>query len=131
MAENAHEMLWQGWKALSGWPHWVPSGFGGSIVLASPFLLLVARRWRGDRLKCGLAVAAIIVVTVALWIHGNPGGWEYSYRYALELLPWFLVLFVELLPPRVRLLELGFWLVSVGASGYATYLFLWTHYVQP
>jgi hypothetical protein len=131
VAKNAQAMLFQGWKSLSAWPYWVPDGFGGSIVLASPFLLLVAQPWRGDRVKCGLAVIAIIVTTAALWAHGDPGGWQYSYRYALELLPWFLVIFVELLPTRVRPLELGFWLVSVGVSGYATYLFLWTNYVHP
>lgn len=130
IAENAHQMLWQGWKTLPRWPYLVPSGFGGSIVLASPFILLVARRWRGDRLKCGLATVAIIVITAALWVHGNPGGWQYSYRYAVELLPWFLVLFVELLPTKVRPVELGFWLVSVIISGCATYLFLWTNYMH-
>jgi hypothetical protein len=131
VATNAHQMLLLGWKNLPAWPYWVPDGFGGSIVLASPFLLLVAQPWRGDRLKCGLAVVAIIVTTAALWAHGDPGGWEYSYRYALELLPWFLVIFVELLPTRARPLELGFWMVSVGVSSYATYLFLWTNYVHP
>ncbi|MGH3549126.1 MAG: hypothetical protein ACRDQU_13650 [Pseudonocardiaceae bacterium] len=131
VAKNAQAMLFQGWKSLPAWPYWVPDGFGGSIVLASPFLLLVAQPWRGDRLKCGLAVIAIIVTTAALWAHGDPGGWQYSYRYALELLPWFLVIFVELLPTRVRPLELGLWLVSVVVSGYATYLFLWTNYVHP
>lgn len=130
VVENAHQMLWQGWKTLPGWPYRVPSGFGGSIILASPFLLLAAQWWRGDRLKCGLAMAAIIVITATLWIHGNPGGWQYSYRYALELLPWFLMLFVELLPTRVRPIELGLWLISVGISSYATYLFLWTNYIQ-
>lgn len=131
VTENAHQMLWQGWKALPAWPHWVPTGFGGSILLASPFLLLAIRRWHSNRLRCGLAAAAIIAVTAALWLHGNPGGWQYSYRYALVLLPWFLVLLVELLPGRIRPIELGLWFISVSMSAYATYLFLWTNYVQP
>jgi hypothetical protein len=78
-----------------------------------------------------LAAIAIIVITAVLWAHGDPGGWEYSYRYALELLPLFLVIFVELFSTRVRPLELGFWLISASVSGYATYLFLWTNYVHP
>jgi hypothetical protein len=128
---NAHRMLLQGWNKIPAWPYWVPNGFGSSIVLASPFLLLVAQPWRGDRLKCALAAIAIIVITAVLWAHGDPGGWEYSYRYALELLPLFLVIFVELFSTRVRPLELGFWLISASVSGYATYLFLWTNYVHP
>ncbi len=131
VVENARQMLWEGWKALPGWPYSVPGGFGGSILLASPFLLVLVRRWRGDRVTYGVAALAILIVVGVLWLHGNPGGWQYSYRYALVLLPWFLVLFVELLPARIRPLEAGLWILSVGVSSYATFLFLWTDFDQP
>jgi hypothetical protein len=36
---------------------------------------------------------AIVVLTLALWLHANPGGWQFSYRYGMILLPWmFLIL---------------------------------------
>jgi hypothetical protein len=126
---NAHQMLWQGWKSTEQWPYMVPTGWGGSILLASPFLLLLLRKPQGDWLRVSLAWAAIVTLTFTLWIHCNPGGWQYSYRYAMILLPWFLVLLVEYLPNRATLTEGGFWLVSVVLSGYATYLFMWTNYL--
>ncbi len=130
IGENAHQMLWQGWKSTEQWPYLVPTGWGGSILLASPFLLLLLRKPQGDWLRVSLAWAALVALTFALWIHGNPGGWQYSYRYAMILLPWFLVLLVEYLPNRITLAEGGFWLVSVALSGYATYLFMWTNYLH-
>jgi hypothetical protein len=126
---NAQQMLWDGWQRVHGWPYLVPTGWGGSIVLASPFLLLLVRKPRGDWLRIGAAWACIVVLTFVLWIHGNPGGWQYSYRYAMILLPWFLVLMVEYLPPRITLTEIILWLFSIGLSVYVTYLFMWSSYL--
>lgn len=129
IGENAHQMLWAGWKQIQQWPHLVPTGWGGSILLASPFLLLLIRKPKGDILRISLAWTAIVILTFSLWVHGNPGGWQYSYRYAMILLPWFLVLLVEYLPNRATKLETGLWLVSIAMSAYATYLFMWTDYL--
>jgi hypothetical protein len=128
--ENAHQMLWQGWQHLQTWPEWAPTGWGGSILLASPFLLLLLRIPRGDKLRVAGGWAALVILTLSLWLHGNTGGWQYSYRYGLILLPWFLVLFVEYLPPRVKSYEAALWLASVVLSAFATYLFLGTNILR-
>jgi hypothetical protein len=67
-----------------------------------------------------------------LWIHGNPGGWQYSYRYAAVLLPWIYLVILEGLPgERVTKQEVLVVGISVGINIYANYLFNWTAYVQP
>ena len=131
VSENAHQMLWQGWKHLDSFPYFVPTGFGGSIFLASPFLLLLLRRWHGQRHRLLASALAIFILTATLWLHGNPGGWQYSYRYAMILLPWVLVIFIEILPNRITKLEAGLWIASLSINSYATYLFMWTKFVQP
>jgi hypothetical protein len=69
-------------------------------------------------------------LTLALWVHGNTGGWQFSYRYGMVLLPWFLLLFVEWLPAKIRPAEVALWALSVAISGWATYLFMWTNFVH-
>jgi hypothetical protein len=128
---NAFAMLWQHWHLRASGPLLVPDGFGGSIILASPFLLLLLRRpRRGHRLRSNLALVTLMALTLALWLHGNAGGWQFSYRYAMILLPWFLILFIEWLPDRVTRLEAAFWALSIAINAYATYLFLWTSWVS-
>ena len=128
--ENAHQMLWQGWKSFPTSPYLVPTGFGGSIILASPFILLLIRP-HGDKLRIFASMISILILTFVLWMHGNPGGWQFSYRYAMILLPWLLVLFVEFLPNRITYMEILLWTCSILINIYATYLFLWTDYVHP
>ncbi len=129
IANNAREMLFQSWISIPDWPYWRPTGFGGSILLASPFLFLLFRNPKGDRFRVRMAWVAIVILTTALWVHGNPGGWQYSYRYAMILLPWVLVLFTEYLPDKIMTTEAVLWLLSVVMSGYATYLFLYSGYM--
>ena len=127
---NAYAMLVQPWHLRPVGPPLVPDGFGGSILLASPFLLLLLRRPCGNRLRSSLALGTLVALTLALWLHGNAGGWQFSYRYAMILLPWLLVLYIEWLPPRATKLEIGFWTLSVLINAYATYLFMWTNWVK-
>jgi len=127
---NFQGMILQGWWLRRSWPYVIPDGFGGSIFLASPFLFLLFRRPRGRRGYYLSAWIAIVLLTVALWLHGDTGGWQFSYRYAMELLPWLLLVFIEWLPAKVRPLEAVLWVLSVGISLYATYLFMWTTLVR-
>jgi len=127
---NFQGMILQGWWLRRSWPYLIPDGFGGSIFLASPFLFLLFRRPRGRRGYYLSAWIAIVLLTVALWLHGDTGGWQFSYRYAMELLPWLLLVFIEWLPAKVRPLEAVLWVLSVGISLYATYLFMWTTLVR-
>ena len=124
-------MLTVTWKTTEAWPYLVPTGFGGSIFLNSPLLLLAFRKGARDFNLKFLCWIALGVLTLVLWIHGNPGGWQFSYRYAMLLLPWLFVLLLETSRAAVTRLEVTLFIVSVAINAYATYLFLWTDYVQP
>lgn len=128
---NARQMLFEPWKIIDDYPYLVPTGFGGSIFLNSPFLLLLFRK---SARECGLKTlswCAIGVLTLLLWCHGNPGGWQFSYRYAMVLLPWMWLILMENSRNRVSVIELILFVLSVAINAYGTYLFLWTDYVRP
>lgn len=128
---NFQEMLLRQWKALPTFPYFVPTGFGGAVWWSSPFLILLFRpRARNKRLWRG-AWIAIFVLTFLLWTHGNPGGWQFSYRYAMTLLPWIFVILLENSPEEITPLEWFAYLASIAINAYATYLFFWTDYVKP
>ena len=128
---NFLEMLYTPWKRIADYPYLVPTGFGGSIWWSSPFLLFLFRFGAKDKILKYTAWFAIVVLTFLLWIHGNPGGWQFGYRYGMILLPWIFVIFLENSPRKITILE---WLAYIFAfliNAYATYLFLWTDYVKP
>ena len=128
---NMKQMLFQQWKTLDHYPYLVPTGFGGSIFLSCPFLvLLFAKRARDPRLKL-LCWAAIALLTLCLWIHGNPGGWQFSYRYAIDLLPWMYLILLENSPVNASPLDVSLFVLSVLINACATYLFFWTNYITP
>ncbi|MGH9847587.1 MAG: hypothetical protein ACREEM_53535, partial [Blastocatellia bacterium] len=82
---NAYAMLIEPWRRIEKFPYLIPWGFGGSILLNCPFLLLLARLGARDATLKLLAWGAIGILTLVLWCHGNTGGWQISYRYAMEL----------------------------------------------
>lgn len=130
---NAKAMLFEGWKVMERWPYLIPHGFGGSIFISCPLLLLLFRFQK--RLKDWSLVAAswlaIFILTLALWLHANPGGWQFSYRYGMILLPWMFLILLTNGKHKVSYPEGALFLVSVVINAYATYLFLWTDYVKP
>lgn len=128
---NAREMLLRTWRRVPEFPYLVPTGFGGSIFLTSPYLFFVFRPGARDRALKQVAWSAVAVLTFVLWCHGNPGGWQFSYRYAMELLPWLFLVLLESAPGYVSGMEAALFTMSVALNGYATYLFLWTGYVRP
>ena len=128
---NVREMLLRPWRLLPDFPYLVPSGFGGSIFLTSPYLLFLFRRGARDATLKRLCWAAILVLTLVLWCHGNPGGWQFSYRYAMVLLPWMFVILLENSPRKVSRLELMLFAVSVAINAYGAWLFLRTDYLKP
>jgi hypothetical protein len=77
------------------------------------------------------AWVAIALLIVPLWLHGSTGGWQFSYRYMMVLLPWIFVLLLESTRARVTLVESALCAVSILINAWASYLFLWTNYVQP
>lgn len=128
---NFKAMLIEPWKRLAQYPYFVPTGFGGSILLSSPYLFFLFRRGaREPRIKIA-AWVAIAILTLLLWCHGNPGGWQFSYRYAMILLPWIFLILLENSPKKVSIVETILIAASIAINLYATYLFLWTDYVQP
>lgn len=125
---NMYTMLFQGFESVSYFPHILPNGFGCSIFLASPFLCLLFRE--GGRYKVA-AWVAIALLTLVLWCHGNPGSWQFSYRYAMILLPWMFLLLTANGTAKITVSEVSLFAVSVAINGMATWLFLWTDQIQP
>ena len=125
---NIYTMLFQGYESLSYFPYLRPNGFGCSIFLASPFLCLLFRQ--GGQYK-GVAWVTIAVLTLVLWLHGNPGSWQFSYRYAMILLPWMFLLLTGNGPANISVPEISLFAVSVAINAIATWLFLWTDQIQP
>lgn len=125
---NVYTMLFQGFESISYFPYIQPNGFGCSILLASPFLFLLFRE--GGRYKA-VAWLAIATLTLVLWCHGNPGSWQFSYRYAMILLPWMFLLLTGNGPARITVTEVSLFAVSVVINAMATWQFLWTDQIQP
>jgi hypothetical protein len=128
---NRDAMLFETWKKIDQYPYYTPTGFGGSIFLSCPFLFLIFRLGSRDFKLKVITWMAIVVLTFVLWLHGNPGGWQYSYRYALILLPWLFLLLLESSRPKITRVEAVLFVASVMINAYATYLFYWTEYVTP
>jgi hypothetical protein len=125
---NIYTMLFQGFESISYFPYIQPNGFGCSILLASPFLCLLFRE--GGRYKVA-AWMAIAVLTLVLWCHGNPGSWQFSYRYAMILIPWMFLLLTGNGPAKISVTEISLFVVSVAINAMATWQFLWTDQIQP
>lgn len=128
---NFVEMLITPWRRVADFPYLVPTGFGGSILWSSPFILLTLRFGARRKFLKRAAWAAIFVLTIVLWTHGNPGGWQFAYRYAMILLPWMYLILLENSPEEITPLEWLAYIVSILVNAYATYLFFWTDYVKP
>ena len=123
---NAEAMLFETWRRVDRFPYFRPTGFGGSIFLSCPFLIYLFRTSARDATLKALAWAAIAVLTLMLWLHGNPGGWQISYRYAMELLPWMFLILLESGPKKVSPTEVALLLASIAINAYSTWLFLRT-----
>jgi hypothetical protein len=125
---NMYTMLFQGFESISYFPYIQPNGFGCSIFLASPFLCLLFRQ--GGRYKV-VSWVAIALLTLVLWCHGNPGSWQFSYRYAMVLLPWMFLLLTGNGPAKITVSEIFLFAVSVAINAMAMWQFLWTDEIQP
>jgi len=125
---NVHKMLFEGFGDDPNFPFITFSPFGCSILLSSPFLFLLFRNGGKYRVISWIAIG---LLTFILWCHGNPGGWQFSYRYAMILLPWMFLLLTGNGPPTITLSEISLLAVSVAINATATWLFLWTDKIQP
>ncbi len=127
---NVHEMLLTMWERVPGFPYLKPTGFGGAIWWSSPFLFLLFRRGYKNKGLKYTAWVAIIVMTFLLWCHGNPGGWQFSYRYAMILLPWAYLILLENSQEKITPLEWVLYILSLAANAFATWLFHWSGYMK-
>src|SRR5262245_30669136 len=127
---NAEAMLFEAWRRVDRFPYLRPTGFGGSIFLSCPFLIYLFRTGARDSTLKTLAWVAIAVLTLALWLHGNPGGYQISYRYAMELLPWLILILLESCAKKVGPTEVALLFASIAINAYSAWLFLWTQYIN-
>ena len=145
---NLHSMLLEAaWRVQTDPPYFLPNPMGGSIFASSPFLALLfastprKQRQSGDVNAVNAATSprfdliavcwtAVGVLTLALWLHGNQGGWQFTYRYALVLLPWLVLLLREKITSRPRATEVVLLALSFLLNAAATYFFYWTHLVH-
>ena len=125
---NVHKMVFAGFQDDPNFPFLSFDPFGCSILLSSPFLFLVFRNGGKYRVICWMAIG---LLTFILWCHGNPGGWQFAYRYAMVLLPWMFLLLTGNGPPTITVTEISLFAVSVAINATATWLFLWTDKIQP
>ena len=125
---NIHKMVFQGFRDDPNFPFISFDPFGCSILLSSPFLFLLFRSGGKYKVMCWIAIG---LLTFILWCHGNPGGWQFSYRYAMILLPWMFLLLTGNGPPKITANEISLFAVSVAINAAATWLFLWTDKIQP
>src|SRR5262245_1121802 len=124
---NVNTMLFEGFLDDPDFPFFSFPPFGCSIFLSTPFLFLLFRE--GGRYK-PISWIAIGIMTFVLWCHGNPGGWQFSYRYAMILLPWMFLLLTGNGPPKTTVTEISLFAVSLAINGTAMWLFLWTDRIQ-
>ena len=120
---NMQKTLFEGFGDTPQFPYIRFFPFGCSIFLSSPFLVLLFREGGKHKTAIWLVIAAILFV---LWCHGNPGGWQFSYRYAMVLLPWMFLLILENGPTKISVIECALLAVSVAINAIATGQFLWT-----
>jgi hypothetical protein len=125
---NVYKMLFEGVTDIPDFPFIRPHAFGCSIFLASPFLFLLFREGGRFRRSAWLAIG---LLTLVLWCHGNPGGWQYSYRYAMILLPWMFLLLLGNGPRQWSWNEGVLFLVSIAINAIAVHEFLWTNNIHP
>lgn len=129
--QNFYQMFLAGFRINPDFPYLVPSGFGGSIFLVSPFLIMLFRFRDGDNRIVISSWCSILAILFVLFCHGNPGGWQFSYRYAIELLPWFFLIILETSSKFLKPISFSLIFISIVINSYGTWLFNWTDYVKP
>ncbi len=127
---QAYEMLLKPWEILEKFPYLAPDPFSSSILWSSPFLFLLLRTGVRDKVLVFCAWLAIFVLTILLWMHGNSGGWQFGYRYAMVLLPWIFVILLENSPKKITIFEAATCAFSFLINIYSVYLFHWTEYMK-
>jgi len=125
---NVQKMLFEGFGERPTFPYLRLYPFGCCIFLSSPFLFLLFREGGKYKRVCWIVIA---MLTFVLWTHGNPGGWQFSYRYAIILLPWMFLLLMGNGSAKISAIEVSLFVISVTINAIATWQFLWTNQIRP
>jgi len=125
------EMLLRVWELRPAFPLPMPNPFSSSILISSPFLLFAFRPGSRDKALKYLCWVAVLITCILLWMHGNSGGWQFGYRYAIAILPFLFVIMLESSPKKVSALEWAAYIVSFSLNAYATWLFHWSAVLKP
>jgi hypothetical protein len=128
LAPNLDLLLIRTFHVISDPPFLRPDGYGLSILLTSPGLLLSLRAdWRSSR-SWWLAGAALLCLIPSLLYYG--GGWQqYGYRYALDSIP-FVFALAALAAARLGRIGwgwIGLIVLGVLVNAFGTY---WTFHMN-
>ena len=128
MPWNVTKMFLEGLGDRPDFPFLRLYPFGCSILIGSPFIGLIFREGGRYRRVCWIV---ILVLTLVLCMQANPEGWQFSYRYAIILLPWMFLLIAGNGPAKISAIEISLFAVSIAINALATWQFLWTSEVHP
>ena len=122
---NLDYLLWHLPRFRLAPPFIVPDGFGMSIALTSPALILAARADLRSREVLVLAGTCLLVLIPSLLYYG--GGWfQFGYRYALDCLPFTIPILARAVE-RSGLPRWGIALIVFGCAVNAAGI-LWGHF---
>lgn len=117
------------WDVVHDYPFVKPALKGGSLISASPFLLFLLRPGARDVVLRRVCWTAVILLTLSLIPHGDPGGNQFSYRYQIVSLPWLWLLLLDRRGGRVSPWEWGLLVLGILSNAWASYMYFWTDYV--
>jgi hypothetical protein len=116
---RACDHLLAGVDLVSGRALVTPNPLGMSLFLTMPALLLIfGASWRQPVVRA--AWVGLLGMMVPLWLYHNTGSTQFGYRYALDAVPFWLLLCAAAVPPeasaRRRWLAAGLVALSVGIT---------------
>jgi hypothetical protein len=118
LPENLGVLLARGFDVRAAFPWLVPDTGGHSLLLTSPALLAAVGAGVRNQLTRPLWAAAILVAIPVLLYYGGGGAVTYGYRYALDFIPFLVVLVAIAARTRFGALEKALIVLSVFFVGY-------------
>jgi hypothetical protein len=114
-----------GYSVRDGFPWMVPSNEGHSILLTTPAVLIAFGAGLRERLNQVLWASVIVVAIPVFMYYGGGGGGTYGYRYAMDFVPFLIVLAAIAMKDRFGNLER----ILIGLSiFFVCYGYIWQVY---
>ena len=120
---NAYKMLFEGMQDIATFPYLRPLPVWLLHLSEQPIPLST---FSGRRTPQSSSLDRDWAFDPGTLVPRQSRGWQFSYRYAMILLPWMFLLLVSNGPRKLSATELGLFLVSVAINAMAVYHFLWT-----